>query len=144
MMDFYGISYTVYQEKETDELKARAWLDAPDMGYTHTHCMRELMRIGHQPLANGVLLYDGTTDCWIPIFETSLYENRSESVRRRHIDVACQEVERCVGKDERIKKHLAALWEEKMIAEEKRCVAKNMPTEAIRIHMQNMRSNRYY
>ena len=128
MMDFYGISYTVYQEKETDELKARAWLDAPDMGYTHTHCMRELMRIGHQPLANGVLLYDGTTDCWIPIFETSLYENRSESVRRRHIDVACQEVERCVGKDERIKKHLAALWEEKMIAEEKRCVAKNMPT----------------
>ena len=144
MMDFYGISYTVYQEKETRELKARAWLDAPDMGYTHTHCMRELMKIGHQPLANGVLLYDGTTDCWIPIFETSLYENRSESVRRRHIDVACQEVERCVGKDERIKKHLAALWGEKMIAEEKRCVAKNMPTEAIRIHMQNMRSNRYY
>lgn len=144
MMDFYGISYTVYQEKETNELKARTWLDAPDMGYTHTHCMRELMKLEHRPVANGVLLYDKTTDCWIPIFETSLCENRPESMRRRHIDVACQEVERCVGNDERIKNHLGALWEEKMVLEEKRCIAKNMPAEAMRIHIQNMRSNRYF
>ena len=144
MMDFYGISYTVYQEKETNELKARAWLDAPDMGYTHMHCMRELMKSGHQPLANGVLLYDGTTDCWVPIFETPLCENRTESMRRRHIDIACQEVERCLSQNDRVKNHLAVLWEDHMKNEEKRCIAKNMPTEAIRIHIQNMRSNRYY
>ena len=143
-MEFYGISYTVYQEKETTELKARAWLDAPDMGYTHTHCMRELMKSGHMPVSNGVLLYDKTTDCWIPIFETSLCENRPESVRRRHIDVACQEVERTLSQNERVKNHLSALFQDKVIAEEKQCIAKNMPAEAIRIHIQNIRSNRYY
>jgi hypothetical protein len=143
-MDFYGVSYTVYQEKETDELKARTWLDAPDMGYTHMHCMRELMKSGHMPVANGILLYDKTTDCWIPIFETPLYENRSESERRRHIDVACQQTERCLCQNDVVKNHLSALWQEKVLAEEKWCLAKNMPTEAIRIHIQNMRSNRYY
>ena len=143
-MEFYGISYTVYQEKETSELKTRAWLDAPDMGYTHTHCMRELMKSGHMPVSNGVLLYDKTTDCWIPIFETSLCENRPESVRRRHIDVACQEVERTLSQNERVKNHLSALFQDKVIAEEKQCIAKNMPAEAIRIHIQNIRSNRYY
>lgn len=143
-MEIYGISYTVYQEKETSELKARTWFDSPDMGYTHTHCMRELMQGGHKPVANGVLLYDKTTECWIPIFETSLCENRPESMRRRHIDVACQETERCLCQNERVKNHLSALFQDKVIAEEKLCVAKNMPAEAIRIHIQNMRSNRYY
>lgn len=143
-MDFYGISYTVYKEKETDELKARVWSDAPDMGYTHTHCMRELMKVGHMPVANGVLLYDKTTDCWLPIFETSLIENRPESLRRRHIDVACQEAERCLCQNEKVKEHLSALWQVKIEAEEKRCVSKNMPAEAIQIHLHNMRCNRYY
>lgn len=143
-MDFYGISYTVYQETRTGELKARTWFDAPDMGYTHTHCIRELMKSGHTPVANGVLLYDATTDCWLPIFETSLIENRSESERRRHIDVACQEAERCLCQNTLVKNHLSALWQDKVIAEEKRCIAQNMPAEAIRIHIQNIRSNRYY
>ncbi len=143
-MEIYGISYTVYLEKDTNELKARSWFDAPDMGYTHTHCMRELMKSGHMPVANGVLLYDKTTECWIPIFETSLCENRPESMRRCHIDVACQEVERSLCQNEKVKSHLSALFQEKVNAEEKRCIAKNMPNEAIRIHIQNMRSNRYY
>lgn len=143
-MDFYGISYTVFKEKETSELKAQVWLDAPDMGYTHTHCVRELVAMGHTPVASGIVLYDKTTDCWIPIFEESLCENRPESMRRRHIDVACQEVERQMHNQKEIKAHLGALWEEYVQAEYKKCIAKNAPAEAIRIHIQNMRSNRYY
>ncbi|MBR5130873.1 MAG: hypothetical protein IKV03_06605 [Alphaproteobacteria bacterium] len=65
-------------------------------------------------------------------------------MRRRHIDVTCQEVERCLSQNDKVKNHLAALWEEKIIKEERQCIAKNMPTEAIRIYIQNLRSNRYY
>ena len=143
-MEFYGLSYTIYQEKQTNELKARVWLDAPDMGYTHTHCMRELQKDGHTPVSNGVLLYDKTTDCWLPIFETPLSEDRLESERRHHIDAACQEARRQTHSHPFIKERLAQLWEDKMISEQKVCVAKNMPPEAIRIHMKNMRSNCYY
>ncbi len=143
-MDFYGISYTVYQEKGTEELKARTWLDAPDMGYTHADCVRELVRSGHTPVASGVVLYDKTTDCWLPIFEESLCEARPESVRRRHIDVACQEIERQLHNNDKIKNRLAELWEDKVAFETRICIEKNMPPEAIRIHIKNMRSNCYY
>ena len=143
-MEIYGISYTVFEEKDTSELKARTWFDSPDMGYTHTHCIRELVTMRHTPVANGIMLYDKTTDCWIPIFETSLCENRPESMRRRHIDVACQEIERQLHNRKDIKERLASLWEERVQTEYKECIAKNMPAEAIRIYIKNIRSNRYY
>lgn len=143
-MEFYGISYTVFQDKQTQELKVRIWLDSPDIDYSHAQCVRELVASGHMPNASGIMLYDKTTNCWVPIFEETLIDNRPESLRRRYIDVASQEIERQLHNDMAIKERLSVLWEEHVQTEYRKCVAKNMPTEAIRIYIQNMRSNPYF
>lgn len=144
MNNIQGISYTVYVEKDTAQLKARIWYDSIKVEYTHAICARELFRSGHMPVSVGILVYSSKYDIWVPIFEESLMlDERSDVLRRRHIDVACQETERQLHRNTEVKQQLASVFDGYLKNEERRRIAQNMPQVNIDAHLENLRSNPY-
>ena len=144
MSELSGISYTVYLDAKTNELKARIWEDRESIGYTHRDCIRECLYHGHTPLSNGVLTYDLTTDMWLPIFEESLTKKRTTSELRQQIDTACQMAEQSLHDRADIKQILGQQWEKYIANVQTEMVTRQMPEAAIKIHIDNLRRNRYY
>lgn len=144
MSELGGISYTVYIDVRTNELKARLWEDRESLGYTHRDCVRECLCSRCTPLSNGVLTYDVTTDMWLPIFEESLSKKRTTDERKRQIDIACQAAELAYHNKPEIKQILGKQWEKHIDAARADMVSRQMPERAIEIHIDNLRKNRYY